>query len=159
MRIVEEDGIKVIFDQGERETLKEAVRYILSHTPKWKVKAYPNWHFLKAVFHQGATYSGLICQALGINPWGHGFEWRKTRYKDRNGNPIYEGDLVHVAQCDFDAPISVSGGELDYEGYVDEVDHVLYEDGYGEHLRCFPKRSREIISHAWERKAYGGEKE
>lgn len=40
----------------------------------------------------------------------------KTRYKDKNGEPIYLGDIVHVEEY----PGKYIGGSLDYEGVVDQ---------------------------------------
>lgn len=72
---------------------------------------------------------------------------RNTRFKDKNNNPIYEGDYIHVHD-----------GLYDFEGIVEsvydyyrnkEIWHVVYYD-IGEYepipLCRFLKENREILN-------------
>ena len=68
-----------------------------------------------------------------------------TRFKDKNNNPIYEGDYIHVHD-----------GLYDFEGIVERCWNynrldwfvVYYDIGEREEiiLRRFPKENREILN-------------
>lgn len=72
----------------------------------------------------------------------------KTRFKDKNNNPIYIGDIVYVEEY----PDKYVGGSYSYEGVIEEYDKTIcvtyYDIGEEEAipLSCFPKKGREILS-------------
>lgn len=88
----------------------------------------------------------------------------KTRCKDKNGNSIWEGDILHAEEY----PGKYVGGSYDYEGVVEIVDGkamVTYIDiGERESLpiSMFPIQGREIWDekgryHYWKTLNLGGE--
>ena len=72
----------------------------------------------------------------------------KTRFKDKNNNPIYIGDIVYVEEY----PDKYVGGSYAYEGVIEEREKTIYVTYYdiGEEeyipLSCFPKKGREVLS-------------
>ena len=75
---------------------------------------------------------------------------RDTRFKDKYGHRIFEGDYVHVQQYGPDDPNWV--GSLNYEGIVEKWDElgwcVVYYDICGqepESISLFPKKYREVL--------------
>lgn len=72
----------------------------------------------------------------------------KTRYKDKNNEPIYVGDILHVEEY----PDRYVGGALDFEGVVeignDGTAVVTYYD-IGEEqsfpISAFPKKGRLVL--------------
>lgn len=92
---------------------------------------------------------------------------RKTRFKDKNGNPIYLGDVIHVEEY----PGKYVGGSLDYEGVVEIDEYGEIAVGYydiGEHesteLSHFPVAGRELYTEKqqyeyWKTAMLGGEPE
>ena len=88
----------------------------------------------------------------------------KTRCKDRNGEIIYAGDVVHVEEY----PDKWVGGSLDFEGVVTVEDGKAYITYYdiGEEesypLSMFPIAGREILTEEerhdyWRTAMLGGE--
>ncbi len=79
----------------------------------------------------------------------------KTRFKDRNGDTIYIGDVVNVEEH----PGKYVGGSIDYEGVIEWEDSrvvaVYYDLGEREAmpLSMFPVKGRRILK-AWQRKEY-----
>lgn len=80
---------------------------------------------------------------------------RKTRYTDRNNEPIYIGDIVFVEEY----PDEYVGGSYSYEGVIEEHEGNIYCTYYdiGEceplPLSMFPKKGRKVLTEA-ERKEY-----
>lgn len=82
-------------------------------------------------------------------------DMRKTRFKNKDGNSIYIGDIVWVEEC----PDKYVEGSYEYEGVIEEHDGKIYCTYYdiGEcealPLSMFPKRGRKVLKEA-ERKEY-----
>lgn len=74
---------------------------------------------------------------------------KKTRFKDKNGDIIYIGDIVYVEEY----PDKYVGGSYAYEGKIEErggrIYAVYYDIGQEEALplSMFPKHGREILKH------------
>lgn len=74
----------------------------------------------------------------------------RTRLRDKNGAPIYVGDLLYV--CEY--PDRYVGGSLDYEGIVEIRDGVAVCTYYdiGEEFPCavshFPAAGRTVADEA-----------
>lgn len=73
----------------------------------------------------------------------------KTRYKDKNGEPIYLGDIVHVEEY----PGKYVGGSLDYDGVIEKdfdgrIVVTYYDIGECESfpLSMFPVKGRDILT-------------
>lgn len=88
----------------------------------------------------------------------------KTRFKDKHGEHIYAGDVVHVEEY----PDRYVGGSIEFEGVVTvEKDgvYITYSDiGESESfpLKMFPVRGREILTEKerydyWKTALLGGE--
>jgi len=81
----------------------------------------------------------------------------KTRFKDKDGNYIYIGDVVSVKEY----PDRYVGGSLDYEGlvewdsYIKAVVVTYYDIGEEEStmLKHFPIQGRKLLNEE-QRKAY-----
>lgn len=88
----------------------------------------------------------------------------KTRFKDKNGEPIYTGDIVSVEQY----PDKYVGGSYSYDGKIEERNGEIYAVYYdiGEEealpLLMFPKRGRLVLDEReryeyWKTAFLGGE--
>lgn len=82
--------------------------------------------------------------------------WARTRYRDKSGNIIYLGDILHVEEY----PDQYVGGSLDYDGVVEKdsrgiVVVTYYDNGESEStpLSHFKVRGRSLFSEE-ERKEY-----
>ena len=82
--------------------------------------------------------------------------WARTRYRDKSGNIIYLGDILHVEEY----PDQYVGGSLDYDGVVEKdsrgiVVVTYYDIGESEStpLSHFKVRGRSLFSEE-ERKEY-----
>lgn len=72
----------------------------------------------------------------------------KTRFRDKNGEYIYLGDIVHVEEY----PDKYVGGSLDFEGVISKEKDGIYityldigeQESYP--LKMFPVVGREILS-------------
>lgn len=91
-------------------------------------------------------------------------EKAKTRFKDKDGNAIYVGDIVSVEEY----PDEYVGGSLSYEGVIEErggeIYCVYYDIGEEEALplSMFPKRGRYVLTEEeryryWKTAMLGGE--
>ena len=89
---------------------------------------------------------------------------RKTRFRDRDGNAIYVGDIVSVDE----SPDKYVGGALSYDGVIEERSGKIYCTYYdiGEEesfpLSMFPKRGRYVLNEQeryeyWKTAMLGGE--
>ena len=88
----------------------------------------------------------------------------KTRFKDKNGDFIYIGDIVSVEEY----PDECVGGSYSYDGIIEERNGIIYAVYYdiGEEealpLSMFPKRGRVILDEKgryeyWKTAFLGGE--
>lgn len=88
----------------------------------------------------------------------------KTRFKDKNGDCIYTGDIVSVEEY----PDKYVGGSYSYDGIIEKRNGIIYAVYYdiGEEealpLSMFPKRGRVILDEKrryeyWKTAFLGGE--
>lgn len=79
---------------------------------------------------------------------------RKTRYKDKDGQSIYIGDIIYVNEY----PDKYVGGSYSYEGVVEiengKVVCVYYDLGEREALSLsfFKKKGRELLTEEQQRR-------
>lgn len=73
----------------------------------------------------------------------------KTRFKDKNGEPIYLGDILHVEEY----PDKYVGGSLDYEGVVEKkadgnivVTYLDIAESESSPLGMFPIKGRRLLT-------------
>ena len=74
MALIKIENNKVVMTKEEKVLFYELVKRHLELMPKVYRKRHSNWVVVQRLTYHGSTYSGLICEYLGVNP--SGYEWR-----------------------------------------------------------------------------------
>ena len=76
MTLIKIENDKVVMTEEEKLMFYKLVKRHLELMPNVYRKRHSNWVVVQHLTYHGSTYSGLICEYLGVNP--SGYDWSDT---------------------------------------------------------------------------------